>query len=343
MSISLNEKAKRAVVALVQERIDEHLRRFPFARYPNEPLEEWKRVFSEPITVPFETLRQAFRWPLGGWARKSLPTAHSRTIISIVKSWPEFAESAQFEPEQVFRFWEQRLSHWQSGFNAVAFLLHLMRPDAFEIADAHRISAMRELMKEAGHSEEDQPPALSYADLEQYSQFFRLIQPKLPYGNESRNKLDRFLKVYGNRHAYRNVSAEYQTREPIIREFTWGKTHSKQFNLDKIKLRSNADVLFACLLLTLEQRGLVDAPLTIGKIAELIPLGTAGICNPASYNYAMISLFGRQKGRDYFQLENASLQEAFTEQANRSTRDMKFYVKHADEAVTINPKYINQS
>ncbi len=343
MSISLNEKAKRAVVALVQERIDEHLGRFPFARYPNEPLDEWKRVFSEPKNVPVETLRQAFRWPLGGWARKSLPTAHSRTIVGIVKSWPEFAESAAFEPEQTFRFWEQRLPHWQSGFNTVVFLLHLMHPDTIENADAHRISAMRELMKEAGLPDEDQPPPLSFAALEQYSQFFRLILSKLPYGTDSRSKLDRFLKAYGNRHAYRNVAAEYRTQEPTIREFTWGKAHSKHFDLDKIKLRSNADVLFACLLLSLEQRGLKDAPLTIGKIAELIPLGTAGICNPASYNYAMISLFGRQKGRDYFQLQSAALQDAFTEQANRSTRDMKFYVKHAEQAVTINPKYINKS
>jgi hypothetical protein len=66
---------------------------------------------------------------------------------------------------------------------------------------------------------------------------------------------------------------------------------------------------------------------------------TAGICNPASYNYAMVALFGSQKDRDYFQFENADLQGAFTEQANHSTRDMKFYAKHADEPVTINPKY----
>jgi hypothetical protein len=235
------------------------------------------------------------------------------------------------------------LPHWQSGFNAVAFLLHLMRPDTIENADAHRISALRELVQEAGLPEEDQPPPLSYAALEQYTQFFRLILSKLPNGTDSRNKLDRFLKAYGNRHAYRNVAAEYRTQEPTIRTFSWRKASSKHFDLDKIKLRSNADVLFACLLLTLEQRDLKDAPLTIGKIAELIPPGTAGICNRASYSYAMISLFGRQKGRDYLQLESAALQEAFTEQANRSTRDMKFYVKYAEEAVTINPKYINKS
>lgn len=343
MSISLNDKEKRTVSALIQERIKEHLNRFPFARYPIEPLEEWKRAFSEPKTVPIQTLRQAFRWPLGGWARNDLPTAHSRTIIDIVKSWSEFAESVAFEPEQIFRFWEQKLPHWESGFNAAAFLLHLMRPDAIENADAHRISAMRELMIAAGLPEDDHPHPLSFAAVEQYSQFFRLILPKLPYGTESRNKLDRFLKAYGNRHAYRNVAAEYRTLEPLIRQFSWEKAFSKQFDLAKIKLRSNVDILFACLLLSLEQREERDAPLTIGKIAEHIPIGTAGISNPASYNYAIISLFGNQKGRDYFQLESSALPEAFTEQANKSTRDMKFYVKHADETVTINPKYIKKS
>ena len=343
MSISLNEKEKRTVSALIQERISEHLNRFPFARYPIEPLEEWKRAFSEPKTVPIQTLRQAFRWPLGGWARNDLPTASSRTTIDIIKSWPEFAESVAFEPVQIFHFWEQKLPHWQSGFNAVAFLLHLMRPDVFENADAHRISAMRELMIAAGLPEDDHPHPLSFVAVEQYSQFFRLIVPKLPYATESRNKLDRFLKAYGNRHAYRNIAAEYRTLEPLIRQFSWEKTSSKQFDIARIKLRSNADVLFVCLLLSLEQRGQQDEQLTIEKIAEYIPLGTAGICNPASYNYAMISLFGCQKGRDYFQLESAALQESFTEQANQSTRDMKFYVKHAEKAVVINPKYIIKS
>jgi hypothetical protein len=85
------------------------------------------------------------------------------------------------------------------------------------------------------------------------------------------------------------------------------------------------------------------AELTVRQVIERLPPGTAGICNPASYNYAMIALFGNQKGRDYFQLESAALREAFTEQANRSTRDMRFYTKHANEQVKTNPKYLKMS
>jgi hypothetical protein len=343
MSLTLSEKEKRAAAALIQERLDEQLSRFPFARYPIEPLEAWKQVFCDPKTVPAETLRRALSWCFGGWARKGLASAQSRTIFTIIKAWPEFAESTAPDPAQAFRFWEQKLPDWKTGFNATAFLLHLTRHDAFELADAHRISAMNELLKTIGQPETELAQPLSFASLERYSQFFRLILPKLPYGHDSRVMLDRFLKAYGNRHAYRNVAADYRTKEPTIREFSWEKASSERFDLGKIRLRSNADVLFACLLLSLERQNRADTALTIGQIADLIPLGTSGICNPASYNYAMIALFGGQKGRDYFQFENASLQEAFTEQANRSTRDMKFYVKHADEAVTINPKYINQS
>ncbi|WP_289137775.1 hypothetical protein [uncultured Brevibacillus sp.] len=339
MSINLIEKEKRAISALIQDRIDEHLSHFPFARYPAEPLEPWRRTFSDPKSLPVETLRQVLRWPLGGWARNDLPSAHSRTIIAFIKLWPEFAEKAAFEPSQVFRFWQQKLTDWQNGFNAVAFLLHLMHPDAIEIVDSHRISAMRELMKTAGLPEGEHPHPLSFAALEQYSQFFRLILPKLPYGSDSRNKLDRFLKAYGNRHAYRNVAAAFRTIEPRIREFSWETASSKRFDLSKIKLRSNADVLFACLLLALEQSDQAGATLTISQITELIPLGTGGICNPASYQYAMIALFGCQKGRDYFQMNNPALKEAFTKEANNSARNMNFWKQNLDESVAINPKY----
>ncbi|WP_181956719.1 hypothetical protein [Paenibacillus piri] len=78
----------------------------------------------------------------------------------------------------------------------------------------------------------------------------------------------------------------------------------------------------------------------MGQVTERLPLGTAGICNPASYNYAMIALFGNQKGRDYYQLDSPALREAFTEQANQSARDMKFYIKHANEHIKINPKFL---
>jgi len=340
MNLSLNDKEKKAIATLVNERIDEHLSRFPYARYPVEPLDEWKRMFCDPATVPITALRQALGWQLGGWQRKDLPSAHSRTILNIAKAWPEFAQNVTFGAAQSLQFWEKRLPDWQNGFNAAALLLHLMRPDDFEIADQHRIQAMAELLKAINHQDVEQVFSRSLQDLERYSVFFRAIIPKLPFGTRNRMQLDRFLKAFGNRHAYRNVAIDFKTKEPDITTFSWNDAAAKKFDLSKITLRSNADVLFACLLLSLDKHPLNLDELTIGQVIDLLPLGTAGICNPASYNYAMIALFGNQKGRDYFQMESPALTEAFTEQANQSTRNMRFYIHHASEKAVLNPKYV---
>lgn len=131
MTLTLNEKEKRAIAALIHERIDEHLSRFPYARYPVEPLEEWKRFFCDPKAVSVDTLKQALSWHFGGWQRKDLALSHKKTIAAVLKAWPEFAESGTGDPAYTLRFWEQKLTDWHHGFNAVAFLLHLLRPDSF--------------------------------------------------------------------------------------------------------------------------------------------------------------------------------------------------------------------
>ncbi|WP_155987893.1 hypothetical protein [Gorillibacterium massiliense] len=56
---TLSEKEKRAVAAIIQERLEEHLGRFPYARYPAEPLEDWHKVFCDPISVLPEPIKKA--------------------------------------------------------------------------------------------------------------------------------------------------------------------------------------------------------------------------------------------------------------------------------------------
>lgn len=241
-------------------------------------------------------------------------------------------------PADSISFWEHKLPDWQRGFDATAFLLHLLRPDSLELTDHHRLHAVSELLKEINHQDSDQSHARSLQDLERYTQFFRAVLPKLP-GADGRVRLDRFLKAYGNRHAYKNISNTYSTKEPTIRQFTWSDCTAQRFDLKKITLRSNADILFACLLLALDKHEEDNEKLTIGQITDHIPLGTAGICNPASYHYAMIAMFGGQKGRDFFVFEDEALSADFTEQANNSTRDMRFYRKHEHVKISINSKY----
>ncbi|GAA4867020.1 hypothetical protein GCM10023310_53380 [Paenibacillus vulneris] len=67
---------------------------------------------------------------------------------------------------------------------------------------------------------------------------------------------------------------------------------------------------------------------------------TASILISSSYNYAMVAMFGNQRGRDYFQFENAKMGVYFTEQANDPARDNTCWRKFLDEKVKINLKYV---
>ena len=339
--ITLSEKERRAVAAFVQERIDEHLGRFPYARYPVEPLEEWREIFCDPASVSPETIKNSLGWHFGGWQRQSLPSAVSRTITAILEAWTEFLPLASAESQEIFRFWRGQLPDWSTGFSTVAFLLHLQRPDDFELADRHRMEAMQELLQEASHSENEPSAGLEFADLEDYTSFFRSIIPKLPYKDDSRIKLDRFLKAYGNRHAYKLVSPDFRTTEPTIRTFIWDGPTSERFRIEQIAGRANCDVLFACFLLSLDAQSKSATEFTVGEIVGMLPVGTAGICNEASFNYALISLFSQQRQRDFWVFDKPEISRAFTEQANQSTRDMRFYQLHAGEKLQINSKYLS--
>lgn len=336
MTISMTEKEKKAIAAAITERIDEYLNRFPYARYPVEPLEEWRKLFCAPEAVTTETPRQALGWQFGGWQRK-YPLAHRKTISIVVNDWSDVLETAAQDLRQAFALWQQKLPDWRNGFSAAALLLHLQQPDALELADCHRIDTVIKLLKVIDHAEKDRSITLSLDDIEDYTAFFRAIAPKLPYGKTSHTKLDRFTKIYGNRHAYKRISPDYQTREPLIRTFSWDTATSKRFLLDQI-LRANADRLFACFLLTLESENRSPAELTIGDVINRWPLGTGGLCNPASFNYALVALFGGQRQRDFWIFEKPELLQAFTAQANQSTRNMRYYLAHASEKLSVNPK-----
>lgn len=338
--LTFTEKEKRALINLIQERIETHLSRFPFAKYPMLPLDEWKQIMCDPSGVTMTQLKEMLSWALGSWQRKDFPTRHGRTMRSIINQWPDFIKKLPPDPSGWLEYWEPHISDWTSGFNAVSFLMHLHRADDYEIVDHHRLQSMNELLKEINHQEGGRALTFSIKDQEAYTGFFRSLLPKLPFENNNRVQLDRFLKAYGNRNSYKNVARSYTTKEPILWSFSWKEASSKSYNLNEITLRSNADILFACLLIILDQYKIKHHNLTVGHVIDLLPVGTAGMCNPATYNYALIALFGNQKGRDYFIFEERTIQNSFTLQANNSTRDMRFPFKESNHLISINPKYI---
>ncbi|MEF3309600.1 hypothetical protein PV433_11925 [Paenibacillus sp. GYB004] len=341
MTLTITEKEKRTLAAFVTERLDEVMRLFPFAKYPTEPLNEWRRIFCDPGAIPLEAVRQALAWHFGGWQRKDLALTHRKVITEVTKAWPEFVSIADQKPEQLFGFWQTKLTDWNHGFGAAAFFLHLQQPVSFEIADRHRIEAMYDLLG-AISQEEKALPDLTFDNLLNYTNFFRSLLPKLSYGDDSPVLLDRFLKALGNRHAYKFVPADYKSTEPTIRSFSWDAAISNRFRLDQIVHRSNVDILFACFLLTLESEKLSHEGLTIAEVIDRLPLGTGGLCNPASFNYALVALFGGQKQRDYWVFQKPELSHSFTAQANQSTRNMRFYLSHASEKLSVNPKYVKE-
>ncbi|MDU4694545.1 MAG: hypothetical protein E6Y08_01910 [Paenibacillus sp.] len=342
MALTISENKKKSAVAYINDHFDEHMSHFPYAKYPTEPLNQWREQFSDPKAVDPKTIRTALFWRGGFWQRKDAPYAQRQTALSVVRLWPEFVREEAAEPAHVFDFWTSRLENGPLAFDTASFLAHLICPDSLELADAQRLEAMRDLLKEIGHEGGEPDTDSSLDGLLRYTDFFRALLPKMQTkdSDRARVQLDRFMKAYGNRHALSKLAGKtLPTIEPVIRSLNWEAIDCKKYAPEGIEGRANADVLFACLLLALDRQPKRKEKLTVGEVAELVPLGSGGICNPGSYHYAMIALFGGQKGRDFFTFEDETLHMAFTAQANQSSRDMRFYRKHSDASVTINQKY----
>lgn len=123
----------------------------------------------------------------------------------------------------------------------------------------------------------------------------------------------------------------------------WEKVKSKKFNLLSIENKVNADKLFASFLLEVEEKGLDEnKQFSIEEITDLIPRGTAGIDNYATYGFSIMSMFSGQKDRDYFIFNNPKVKEDFSVICNNNfSRDNYLWRKeYINEKCRINPKYI---
>lgn len=347
MSFSLNENQKKSLARLMRERLDEQLSRFPYARFPERPLNEWRAAFADPKSVDAATLKSALCWQCGAWQRRDKPYAYKKIEIIVIKTWSNFVENLPDDPFGIFDFWKDKFGDSGSvGFDVAAFLCHLLSPETIELVDTKRLRAMSDLLVEIEHDEKQVSEKHEYEHLERYTEFFRQLLPKLQttLGERTSLQLSRFFKAYGNRNTLARLTGQSGlTIEPEFPDLDWANAVCKHYDLGQISNTANADVLFACLLLSLDRKEPLPETLTVGEIVRLLPLGTGNICNPASYHYALIAMFGTQKERDFFAFENEALRENFTEQANQSTRDMRFYNKHAGESVRISEKYLKQT
>lgn len=342
MSLQLTDAKKKSLAALVKTHYEQHISRFPFAKYPVEPLEVWKKQFTDPTTIEAHTLRATLSWSCGKWQQQSIPYPYKKLHLKVISNWKNSVEQYKPEPSSVISYWTDLLGTGEYAFNTVAFLAHLLCSEQIELTDSRRIKGMNDLLIEAELSDECVELEDVVASVEKYNDFYRQLLPKAQsiLGNQATVKLGRFLFAYGHRDVLSKAAERSPIQpEPIITALDWETASSTRFNLNLITERANADRLFACLLLALDSQPEIPEQLTIQDIMGLIPLGSGGICNPGSFNYAFIAMLGKQKGRDYFLFDNPDMAEKFTQQANQSTRDMSFHKHHANLAIKVNPKF----
>ncbi len=340
MSLQLTDAKKKAIVAFVKAHHEQHLARFPFARYPTEPLQAWKRAFADQAAVNPHTLRAALAWSCGKWQQQDVPYPYKKLHLAAVKNWASFTEQSLSDLDSIIAYWSNLLGDNEYAFTTTSFLVYLLCSDQIELTDSGRLRGIKDLLQDV---EYDTDSIASAADsITLYTEFYQQLLPKVQplFGDQAALKLDRFLFAYGHRETLEKVAQTKESNvEPTITALDWETVSSKHYNLHLITERANADILFASLLLTLEQKTERPEKLRIQDIMNEIPLGSGGICNSGSYNYALIAMFGKQKNRDYFQFDSPTIADSFTQQANQSTRDMGFYKRHADLEVTINAKY----
>ncbi|MGI6383226.1 MAG: hypothetical protein ACOXZT_08515 [Tissierellaceae bacterium] len=122
----------------------------------------------------------------------------------------------------------------------------------------------------------------------------------------------------------------------------WEGFQSEVFNIEAMESRVNADKLFLYFLLEVEKRKIDPYKVfTIEEINKLIPKGTAGIDNYATYGFSFMSMLSGQNYRDYFDYENMDLRDEFAERCKDSNRDNYYWRKnYLNEKCTINKKYI---
>jgi len=119
----------------------------------------------------------------------------------------------------------------------------------------------------------------------------------------------------------------------------------KIFDYDRLKGKANADKLFAYFLRKIEDECGVYVPdlFTIEEVVKRIPKKDFEIYSSSSYNYALLALFGSQKGRNYFLFEDVNIQNIFTQEANNPLRNNYLWKKYLKTRVRINPEYITKN
>lgn len=239
MSLQLTDAKRKALIALIKNHHEQHLARFPFAKYPIEPLDVWRQQFSDPASIDSNTLRSALSWSCGKWQQQSILYPYKKLHLAVVSHWKGFVE--QFEPEPIgtINYWTDLLGSGEHAFNTVAFLAHLLCPEQVELADSRRIKGMNDLFMEVELPDECADIENIAAAVDQYTQLYRQLLSKMQpiFGDQASLNLSRFLFAYGHRDVLAKVAERTANNfnfEPVITTLDWETANSKRFNLKLI-------------------------------------------------------------------------------------------------------------
>lgn len=230
------------------------------------------------------------------------------------------------------------------GFIWTLFVLHCFYPRIYPLYDQHVYRAYMYMVSNGKITTIMAPNSWDkYID---YKRFFDnlLIEIDIEFW-----ELDRALWAYGKE--LKNGSAGKGKLPEVKRSYEIQKetfpiaennvSSSHIFNLSLLVDNKNADKLFRSLLERLELKNIdYTSSFTIEEIVELIPKGTEGVSNYATYGFSITSMLSNQKGRDYFIFDDVAMTKVFTDLCKNSNRDNYVWKKHyIDKKCRINPKY----
>ncbi|ASA24946.1 hypothetical protein [Paenibacillus donghaensis] len=252
--IALTKKEIESISKLISEHFNEYISKYEAAKYPEEPYKKWLSAFSEPKSVEIDDIRQVMEWKHGHYGKTSFVPAH-KVIAKLQKYWPEFADVGQCDLNSTFTFWDAQLTGHQS-FTTVAFLAHLMNSEQVGLIDPHSFRTMNYLMSTIREDWVWKRNPMGMDDVQSFSQFLRALNPAVKELKSNIRELNKFLMMFG-KHKIKTVPVSRSKVAPALsKKHDWSIFKSDVFDLDKITLRANADLLFViCIAFTIFRRG----------------------------------------------------------------------------------------
>jgi hypothetical protein len=196
----LSQQEKQAIVDSIRLDFANKVRRYDSRKYPENVYERLRIIFRTPQAVTREDIRDALVWKYGHWHKKGYPSSHKHIISKVQNEWSEFLRRQDWDAQQAFNHWMDRLKNHQC-FITVSFLVHLLWRDQIPIIDQHNYRAMNSLLKGIRPNWNVRKKPSRFGDLLDLGEFMKDIQDHwsvcgYPAPPDMRS-IDKYLMVSG--------------------------------------------------------------------------------------------------------------------------------------------------